>query len=316
MTSEGRKYGRLVEYSVVFIMLLILIGLALYYAIYVGQMIPLSSATAVELIIAAALGFLIIVFIGRELSSVAIKLLGKRHGSMVLVIYRFVAYIVLGLVLLAIVGVSGTALLAGGTFAGLVLGLAAQTVLSNIIAGIMIVLARPYEVEDRVTFFTWQYGLIAPAYPPKFYSNDFLIPGYSGTIKDIGLTYTLVKLDDAPLMKVPNSIMVQAAFICHGVSERLVRTKYEVPASIDPERVIDRVVETVRKNEWVTDPDSVHVMVNAATTTIYVVAVDALCKGSYEEPARSAVLLDLMRIVKDLKSAGVDTGTDTKGQGN
>ena len=165
----------------------------------------------------------------------------------------------------------------------------------------MIILARPYEVDDRVTFFTWQYGLIAPAYPPKFYSNDFLIPGYSGVIKDIGLIYTLVQLDDTPMMKVPNSVMVQAALVSHDVKERWVRVKYEVLASMEPDSLVEALTEKIKKNEWITNPDTVRVLVNAATSTVFVVSVDAMCKGQYEEPPRSSILLDIMKVVRSVQ---------------
>jgi Small-conductance mechanosensitive channel len=47
----------------------------------------------------------------------------------------------------------GAALAAGG-FAGLVLGLASQDVLSNIFGGIMLLISRPYKIGDRITLST------------------------------------------------------------------------------------------------------------------------------------------------------------------
>ncbi|MDG7035867.1 MAG: mechanosensitive ion channel family protein [Nitrososphaerota archaeon] len=304
MDENEKKYGRLLVYSVLFIVLIIGIGAGLYYVLFALRVVSITSSTIIKLVVAAALGIVAITFLGREIGSVSTKILGKKHGNTVVVIYRFVAYITLALILLAIVGMNGTELLAGGTFAGLVLGLAGQTVLSNIMAGIMIILVRPYEVSDRVTFTEWQFGMIAPVYPPKFYSHEYIIPGYSGTVKDIGLTYTTIQLDDSPLMKIPNSLMIQAAIVSHDLKERWVRTKYEIPAALDPDRVLAAVSEVVRKNEWVTQPESVRVTINAATSSIYVIAVDAMCKGNYEEPPRSSLLLDIMKAVRDIQKEG------------
>lgn len=297
MVASGREYGRLVEYSILFIVLLVAVGAGLYYVLFVLKVIPLSTSSVVELVVTAALGFFVITLLGREVSKVSIRLLGERRGSMVFSVYRFMAYVALAFALLAIAGVTGTELLAGGTFAGLVLGLAGQTVLSNIIAGMMILFTRPYEIDDRITFMTWQFGMVAPAYPPKFYSNDFLMPGYSGVVKDIGMAYTVVKLDEGPMMKVPNNMMIQAAVVSHDLKERWVRTKYEVPASVEPTKLIAEITDVVKKNEWVTRPDSVRVMVNAVTSSIYVVSVDAICRGQFEEPPRSSILLDMMKTV-------------------
>ena len=302
MSTNSQRFGRLIAYSVGFMVLLVLVGIALYYALYVYNIIPFSLSVVVKLAAAVVLGYFVIAFLGKEIRSLSIQVLGVRRGNMVLVVYRFISYIVLALVLLAIVGISGTALLAGGTFAGLVLGLAGQTVLSNIIAGILIILARPYEINDRITFFSWQYGLIVPAYPPKFYSQDSLMPGYSGKVLDIGLAYTLLQLDDGPTMKIPNGVMVQAAVVSHELEERWVRTKYEVPSTLNPKEVVSALTEAVKKNQWVKNPDSISVLINSTTQNSYVVSIDALCNGNMEDPPRSSILLDVMDVVKQMKS--------------
>ena len=123
-------------------------------------------------------------------------------------------------------GVNGYALLAGGTFAGLVIGLASQTALANFVAGVVLLLARPFLPGDRITMSTAQFSMLMPVYPPKFYSQDLLIPGFTGSVQDIGLMYTSVRLDEGPIAWFPNSIVLMAAIILHNVDERWVRVKY------------------------------------------------------------------------------------------
>ncbi|MDH2899962.1 MAG: mechanosensitive ion channel family protein [archaeon] len=300
VSPNERRYSRLIGYAIGFVILLIVVGVLLYFALYKYNILPISSNVLVEDAVAAVLGLVIIFFLGKEIELVSSRLFGPKRGNMIFVVFRFVAYIVLGLVLLAIAGASPTALLAGGTFAGLVLGLAAQTVLSNIIAGVMIILARPYEVGDRITFFTWQYGLIVPAYPPKFYSHETLMPGYSGLVQDIGLAYTKMQLDDGPSIKVPNSVMVQAAVVSHELKQRWVRSKYDIPNIIDPNEAIPALTEALKKNQWVVNPDAIKILVNAMTSTIYVISIDALCKGNMEEEPRSSILIDVSQVVNKL----------------
>jgi small-conductance mechanosensitive channel len=301
VSPNERRYSRLIGYAIGFVILLIVVGVLLYFTLYKYNILPISSNVLVEDAVGAVLGIVIIFFLGKEIELVSSRLFGPKRGNMIFVVFRFVAYIVLGLVLLAIAGASPTALLAGGTFAGLVLGLAAQTVLSNIIAGVMIILARPYEVGDRITFFTWQYGLIVPAYPPKFYSHETLMPGYSGLVQDIGLAYTKMQLDDGPSIKVPNSVMVQAAVVSHEIKQRWVRSKYDIPNIIDPNEAIPALTEALKKNQWVVNPDAIKILVNAMTSTIYVISIDALCKGNMEEEPRSSILIDVSQVVNKLK---------------
>ncbi len=117
------------------------------------------------------------------------------------------------LALFRLAGVSVESIFVGAGFAGIVLGLAAQTVLSNAFAGILLIFADPFRPGDRVSFITWQYGLIGPSYP-----HESIVPTYSGTVEDVGLTYTIIALDTGGTAKVPNAITIQAIVLEAGGS--------------------------------------------------------------------------------------------------
>ncbi len=302
-TSSPRAARRF-EAELVFLLpaLLVVLGVFLYLAIERLQLVPLTYDLELKFALVAVLGYLAVRFVGGVVGTAARRWAGPRRGLLLVSVYRLVAYTVLALALLVVVGVNSIALLTGGTFAGLVLGLAAQTVISNVMAGIFLLFVRPFEPGDRITMTTWQYGLIAPMYPPKFYSQDTLIPGYTGTVSDIGIAYTSMELDDGTTFRLPNSVLIGAGIISHELSRRWVRLKYEVPSTIDPEQLLPRLARTVRGNRWVCDPTSVRVMVNQATMTSYIIAVDALCRGNQEEPPRSELLMMTMRLVRELAS--------------
>lgn len=291
---------RLVAYSVGAVVLFAAIGVLFYYVLVSVTAFPFSLDLLVRLAIVLAVGAGAIQVINTLLRTVVGRAWGPRRAGQTSAIFRMVGYAVLGVALLSVVGVSSLALLAGGTFIGLVLGLAGQQVLSNVFAGIVILIVSPYRIGERVTVTTWQYGLSIPAYPPKFYSQDTLIPGYTGVVRDVGIFYTTLATDEGTPLRVPNSIMIQAAVISHEIDHRPVRTKCEVTSfSPDPAIVIDRLTQAVRHNEWVVQPDSVSVTVNQATSTAYVVAIDAVCRGSYEEPARSSILITAIRTIRE-----------------
>jgi small conductance mechanosensitive channel len=295
--------SRVVLYSAGVIALFVAIGALFYYLLDRLTKIPLSAVDLVRLAIVAALGLAVLYAINALLRSLVSRAWGDRRAGLVCALFRMVGYVVLAVALLLTAGVSGLSLLAGGTFAGLVIGLAGQQVLSNLFAGLVILIARPYEIGERVTISTWQYGMTVPTYPPKFYSQDFLIPGYTGTVRDVGIFYTYLDADDGTSIRMPNSILVQASVISHEVAGRSVRTKYEIVApvlALDPQVVLDAVRTAVRANDWVARPESVNVMINQATATTYVLTIDAYCRGSLEEPARSAILLTVMRTVRGL----------------
>ncbi|HEY1990984.1 MAG TPA: mechanosensitive ion channel domain-containing protein [Gammaproteobacteria bacterium] len=82
----------------------------------------------------------------------------------------------------------GTTLLTGVSVAGVVIGIAAQSTLSNLVAGFSLVLYRPFHVGDEVQLTT-----------PKGLT--------SGTVTNLSLGYTMLHDKDGEEIIVPNSVM-------------------------------------------------------------------------------------------------------------
>jgi small conductance mechanosensitive channel len=283
---------------------LAVVGVVLYSLVLHYGLIPTSDAEYARVGLVIGLGVVGVIVVGRIVFSLARRFAGHRHAALILDVYRIVAYTVLALVILYSLGINGYALLAGGTFAGLVIGLASQTALSNLVAGVVLLVSRPFLPGDRITLTTWQFGLLLPSYPPKFFSQDLLFAGFTGSVVDIGLMYTTVSLDDGPTGAFPNSIVIQGAIVSHNVSERWVRVKYDVPPTVDPRLVIERVKAAVTADEWVVGKTSVRVQINQATQASYIISVDALCAGNHEEAPRSALYLRIMETVASLPRSG------------
>jgi small conductance mechanosensitive channel len=279
---------------------LLVAGAALYYFVASTHYVPPSFDLVVRIVLVAAIGLLAVVAVGQVLFVAVARWAGTKHAGLIHSAYRLVAYVTLAIAILYAAGVNGYALLAGGTFAGLVLGLAAQSALGNFVAGIVLLIARPFEPGDRITVVSQSYSFLLPSYPPKFFSQDLLMPGFTGVVQDIGLAFTTVGLDEGPAVLLPNSSVIGAAIVTHTVSERWVRVKYEIPPTLPPEVLLPRLKELVEKSEWVVRPEAARVTVHAATMTSYIVAVDAMCRGSFEEPPRSDLYVAMMRLVRDL----------------
>jgi small-conductance mechanosensitive channel len=94
----------------------------------------------------------------------------------------------------------GTALLAGVSVISIVVGIAAQTTLSNLIAGLSLLLYRPFQVGDRV-----QVNI----------PNSFV----SGTIVSLSLGYTVMRDDEGEQIIVPNSLMGSVVIILRNGKE-------------------------------------------------------------------------------------------------
>jgi small conductance mechanosensitive channel len=298
--------------AVLWLLALGCVGVVIYYLIGRAGLIPPGDAEFVRAGLILLLGILGVVVVGRVVFRLAHRFAGRRRASLITDVYRIVAYALLAALVLFGLGVSGYALLAGGTFAGLVIGLASQTALANFVAGVVLLMARPFEPGDRLTLTTSQYNVLLPVYPPKFFSQDLLVPGFTGTVQDVGLMYTVLRLDDGPTASFPNSVVILGAVISHNLSERWVRVKYELPNSVDPTTAIDAIREAVRADDWVVGKRSVRVLINQATLTSFVISVDALCSGNLEEPPRSALFLRILGAVAPLlppRAPASGTGT-------
>ena len=145
-------------------------------------------------------------------------------------LFRITAYSALALIILSILNINITGLLISAGFLGIVLGLAAQSTLGNFIAGLSLLIARPFYPDDYVTIITWQYG----AQPPSFSHSKF-VPGYVGTIDNIGLMYTKIIDESGTPVYIPNNIVNQSLVLNHKrAKDHPMTILIEVPNEVKP----------------------------------------------------------------------------------
>ncbi|MEM1073861.1 MAG: mechanosensitive ion channel domain-containing protein [Pseudomonadota bacterium] len=137
----------------------------------------------------AAIGILILGWIVSAWLQRRVRSMGRRHPNLDEMLFDFLAaivrYIVLAFAFIFVLntfGVETTSIVALVGAAGLAIGLALQGTLSNIAAGVMLILFRPIKLEDFVD-----------------------VGGTMGTVKSITLNFTeLADLSNAQVI-IPNS---------------------------------------------------------------------------------------------------------------
>ncbi len=213
-------------------------------------------------------------------------------------VISLIGYFVLALAVFAVLGFDISSIVLGSTFISLILGLAAQNVLSNVFAGLMIILARPFADGDFITLNTWQYGAILPSYPPKYFSRDNIRPGYIGRVSKTDLLYTSIKDEMGQIVKIPNSIVIQAAVQKIG-SEGIVRTRYEIPKEIEF-RLVEELLR--KKISELQDAKSVpKILIDESTQATYIITVDVNFRTEDPDSKKSEVLQVIMNAVEPLK---------------
>jgi small-conductance mechanosensitive channel len=151
---------------------------------------PVRAVTVIALMI---LGWAIARDFGRGLGPPLFRRLDPATAGTVGFLIRLGTVALALLVALNVAGVDAGTLAVGGAFTAVIAGLAGQQTLGNLIAGTVLLSARPFRVGDRVRF---QGGVLAGQ--------------LEGTVSALGLLYTTLARGDGEVM-VPNSVVLNVA---------------------------------------------------------------------------------------------------------
>ncbi|HXE45206.1 MAG TPA: mechanosensitive ion channel family protein [Conexibacter sp.] len=150
------------------------------------------TLTAVVLV---ALGWAFARDLGRVVGPDLMRRMDPGTAGTVGFLLRLATVAVVTVVALRIAGLTPRTLAVGGAFTAVVLGLAAQQTLGNLIAGTVLLSARPFRVGERVRLQAG--GLAGQA---------------EGVVSSLGLLYTTLARGEDRIM-VPNSVVLGAAVV-------------------------------------------------------------------------------------------------------
>lgn len=179
---------------------------------------------------------LLVLVIGTIIIKLVMKLLRKKkmgkHGDptvhrFVLNLVKTALYILLVVTVIAILGVPMASMVAVIASAGVAIGLALQGSLSNLAGGIMILLFRPFKLDDFID-----------------------ASGFSGTVVDIGIFYTTLRTPDNKAVTIPNGSLMNDKVINYSVHDtRRVDFTFNVAYGTDVEKVNALLLEEAAKHE-------------------------------------------------------------------
>jgi small conductance mechanosensitive channel len=153
---------------------------------------PVRIGTVILLV---ALGWAIARDIGRAAAPTFFRRMDPATAGTVGFLIRLATIGITLLAALAISGIRPQTLAVGGAFTAVVLGLAAQQTLGNLIAGMVLLSARPFRVGERVRF---QAGAVGGS--------------VEGIVSSLGLLYTTLARGDDRVM-IPNNVVLAAAVV-------------------------------------------------------------------------------------------------------
>jgi small conductance mechanosensitive channel len=172
--------------------------------------------------------------------------------------------VITGLQFLDAVGLNLGPLLASAGIAGVAIGLAAQTIVKDVLNGILIILEDQFNVGDKVK-----------------------IAGLAGTIEAMTLRKTTVRDDDGTLYVIPNSQITTVANLSSGYSVATVSVSVDFSANPDEvQQLLTSIAMDIRnskefKDVFITDPQILGVDAIKGSELIFPVVFKTLANQQY-----------------------------------
>lgn len=199
---------------------------------------------------------LLIFFVGKFLAGRIIKIVkslmlkGKVDPTLVSFLGNVVYALVLAFVIIAALsqlGINTTSLAAVMAAAGLAIGLALKDSLSNLAAGVMIILFRPFKIGDYVE-----------------------IAGISGTVEEISIFTTILKSPDNKKIITPNGAIISDNITNYSAKPtRRVDMVFGVGYDDDLKKVKETLERIVREDDRVLkDPEPVVALHELADSSV------------------------------------------------
>ena len=159
-----------------------------------------------------------------------------------------IIYVVAIILALDLVGINVMPFVAGAGILGIAIGFAAKDTLSNLIAGILLIIDRPFEVGDRIEVWT------APTGSATW-----------GDVIDIGIRATKIKTTDNIVIIIPNNEIMKRDIINYTIISAMIRVRINIGISYDADiaKAKQIILDVADQIEWIAKDPQPKVVVRA-----------------------------------------------------
>jgi small-conductance mechanosensitive channel len=147
-----------------------------------------------------------------------------------------IIFVTAGLWALKVLGFDIMPFMAGAGIVGIAIGFAAKDTLSNVIAGILLLIDRPFEVGDRIE--VWS----APANSATW-----------GDVVDIGLRATKIRTTDNIVIIIPNNVIMTRDIVNYTsiTDEIRIRIPIGIAYDADVNKAKEMIIRVALELDWV-----------------------------------------------------------------
>jgi small-conductance mechanosensitive channel len=165
-----------------------------------------------------------------KVDNIIFDLLNRFSGAII--------YAIAVILALDILGINVMPFVAGAGVMGVAIGFAAKDTLSNLIAGILLIIDRPFEIGDRIE--VWS----APTGSASW-----------GDVIDIGLRATKIKTTDNIIIVIPNNEIMKRDIVNYTLISTSIRVRINIGVAYDTdiELAKELIIQVAAAVEWVQD---------------------------------------------------------------
>jgi small-conductance mechanosensitive channel len=202
---------------------------------------------------------------------------------------KAIVYSVAVILALDVIGINITPFLAGAGVAGIAIGFAAKDTLSNLIAGVILIMDRPFELNDRIEI--WN----APQNSSTW-----------GDVVHIGLRATKIQTTDNIIVIIPNNELMRRDIINYTALSDAIRIRVRVGIAYDAD--VEKAREVMLKVADVTEGVMKEPVPRAVVVSFGASSVDLELRVWIHDARRRLVLISELtgKIKKGLDDAGVE----------
>lgn len=241
-----------------------------------GNLINWTTTAGVRILLAVVLWFI---------SFKIVNLLAKKiqrsgeNGKLDKTLARTFAYIfrlsmkcLIAICLIGFVGIDTSGLAALVVSLGACIGLALNGALSNLAGGILIIVTRPFRVDDFIE-----------------------AQGYSGTVEDINITMTKIRTPDNKVVYIPNGPLSADTVVNYSVkSTRRVDFTFSISYGDDFEKAKSIIMDIFTSHELVLDDPAPLVRVSSHSSS----SIDIVARAWVKSADYWTVNYDVLETVK------------------
>jgi small-conductance mechanosensitive channel len=227
-----RSLQRIVFYALAAIVLTYearLFGLAMLEKVFQALLIIVAAGPAKDILIVALTYFEkhLVARTNTKADDIIFDLLNRFSGA--------ILYVTAMILALDIIGINVMPFIAGAGVAGIAIGFAAKDTLSNLIAGVLLIIDRPFEVGDRIE--VWS----APRGSASW-----------GDVIDIGLRATKIRTTDNIVIIIPNNEIMKRDIVNYTIITAQIRVRVNIGIAYEADirKAKEIILDVARRMDW------------------------------------------------------------------